>query len=63
MDAKDMLRYLLKDGLTEEAIASFVKVHQSTISRVLSGKIPDPKSSLTHAIKMLFEQNAHSADP
>lgn len=42
MDIKEMLRALLRAGYTEEAIARGAKVHQSTISRILSGKIKRP---------------------
>lgn len=50
-----MLRALLRSGLTEESIALAVNVNQSTISRILSGKIQDPKGSVVSRIKHLFE--------
>ena len=54
-DTKDILRQLIKIGYTEEAIAMKLRVHQSTISRILSGKIRDPRGSIHHGIKHLFE--------
>lgn len=56
MDIKEMLRVLLRAGYTEEAIAKGAKVHQSTISRILSGKIRDPKASLAVKICILANQ-------
>ncbi len=55
MDIKEMLRFLLKLGLTEEAIALAINVNQSTISRILSGRIHDPKGSVVSSIRNLFE--------
>ncbi len=50
-----MLAHLIEIGLTENAIAKGIKTHQSTVSRILSGKIKDPKSSILIAIEQLFE--------
>jgi len=50
-----MLRCLMRAGHTEEAIAMHLKVHQSTISRILSGKIRDPRNSIVLGIRWLFE--------
>ncbi len=56
MDVQDRLRRLLRAGFTEKAIASLIKVNQSTISRILSGKIRDPRGSLVFAINTLFDK-------
>ncbi len=56
MDIREMLRTLRKAGHTEQAIAKEIKVHQSTISRIISGKIQDPKGSIVSEIKQLFER-------
>lgn len=56
MELKNKIFFLLKSGLTEEAIARAVNVNQSTISRILSGKIHDPRNSLVIAISRLFER-------
>lgn len=55
MDVKRMLFVLKKIGHTESAIAKAIHVNQSTISRIISGKIQDPKGSLVNGIKHLFE--------
>lgn len=52
---QEKLYYLLKSGFTEEAIAQACKVNQSTISRILGGKIRDPRNSLVVAITQIFE--------
>jgi|TARA_R110002110_G_C13470277_1_gene720473 transcriptional regulator with XRE-family HTH domain len=53
MDIKEMLRALLRAGYTEEAIAKGAKVHQSTISRILSGKIRQPKYAVACKVQAL----------
>jgi len=54
MDIKVMLRALVKEGYTLEAIASGAKVHPSTICRILSGKIKEPKYFLCVKISEIF---------
>jgi predicted transcriptional regulator len=55
MDIKGMLQFLIKQGFTELDIAKAIQVNQSTVSRILSGHIRDPKGSLVNEIKSLFE--------
>ncbi|OJV87342.1 MAG: hypothetical protein BGO43_02090 [Gammaproteobacteria bacterium 39-13] len=56
MQARVMLLYLVKRGFTEESIAIALNVNQSTISRILSGKIQEPRGSLVNTIRYLFEK-------
>ena len=49
-----MIKKLLELGYTEQAIAMEAKVHQSTISRILTGKTIEPKYSLICKIKKIF---------
>lgn len=55
MDIRSMLQYLVKLGFTEHAIANAINANQSTVSRILSGKIKDPRGSIVIGIKYLFE--------
>lgn len=56
MDTRDKIRSLIALGFTEQGIALTIEVHQSTISRILSGNIKDPKGSLVKAINKIFDQ-------
>jgi len=55
MDIRAMLEYLIRLGFTEYSIARQINAHQSTISRILSGHIKDPRSSIAFGVKYLFE--------
>jgi len=56
MDIREMVRALIRAGYTEEAIAVGARVNQSTISRLLSGKIRDPKASVASKISMMLNR-------
>lgn len=56
MEIKEMLRALLRAGYTEEAIAMVSGVNQSTISRILSGKIHDPRNSIVVRVSGIFNE-------
>lgn len=56
MSVREMLIFLKRAGFTEQSIASVADVNQSTISRILSGKINDPKNSIALAIDNLVTQ-------
>ncbi len=56
MDTRSMILFLVKIGFTEHAIANVVKANQSTVSRILHGKIRDPRGSIVVAIQNMFEQ-------
>ncbi len=56
MNIRSMLLYLINLGFTEQAIAKFICTSQSTVSRILSGRIQDPKGSLVNGIRLLFER-------
>lgn len=58
MDTREMIRSLIALGFTEQGIALTIDVHQSTISRILSGNIKDPKGSLVKAVKKIFDKYA-----
>lgn len=58
MDVREMLKTLLENGYTEEAIAKGVSVNQSTISRILRGVIRDPKASIAIKISSLLEDES-----
>jgi transcriptional regulator with XRE-family HTH domain len=60
-DVNEMLRYLIKIGYTEEAIAMRLKVNQSTISRILSGKIREPRNSIIIQICIIYEKEIYQA--
>ncbi len=55
MDIKAMIQYLIRLGFTEYSIAKQINAHQSTISRILTGHIKDPRSSIAFGVKYLFE--------
>ncbi|MBS0290617.1 MAG: hypothetical protein JSS07_11365 [Proteobacteria bacterium] len=55
MHVKEQLLFLRKVGFTEKAIANAIQAHQSTVSRILSGQIKDPRGSLIVEINQLFE--------
>jgi transcriptional regulator with XRE-family HTH domain len=56
MSVQEMIRILLAIGFTEEAIATGVKVHKSTISRIFTGKTHTPRYHVTHRIEDIFSQ-------
>lgn len=60
MQARVMLLYLMKRGFTEESIAIALNVNQSTVSRIISGKIQEPRGSLVNTIRYLFEKEQNS---
>jgi transcriptional regulator with XRE-family HTH domain len=58
MSLQEMIRALLAIGFTEEAIAAGVKVHKSTISRIVTGKIRYPRYHVANEIGLIFDKYA-----
>ncbi|MBS0288298.1 MAG: transcriptional regulator [Proteobacteria bacterium] len=63
MDIRNMVEFLVKKGLTEDAIAKQINAHQSTVSRILSGRIKDPRASIALGIVALFENVQQKVRP
>jgi transcriptional regulator with XRE-family HTH domain len=56
MDIKEMLLCLRKKGFTEQGIALTANISQSTVSRLLSGKIRQPRFDVAIKIKTIYQQ-------
>ncbi len=56
MSLQEMIRALLARGFTVEAIAAGAQVHKSTISRIFTGKILEPRPCIAKRIEDIFFQ-------
>lgn len=52
-----LLENLRKVGLSEEAIADYIGVHQSTISRIINGVIKRPRPEIISKVRELYAQH------
>lgn len=50
----ELVRNLLRSGLSQETIAGALNVTQPTVSRILSGKHKDPRYSVVEKLRALL---------
>ena len=56
MDFQKTINTLVKAGLTEQAIASRIKVSQSSVSRIRSGLTANPKYLTAVKLRQLYDE-------
>lgn len=54
ISVREMIKDLMEQGFSEEAIAYGVKVNKSTISRIVTGKTHSPRYHLANSIEAIF---------
>lgn len=56
MNVREMIKALIDQGFSAEAIAHGVKVNKSTISRIVTGKTHAPRYHLVNNIEQIFRK-------
>lgn len=56
VNVREMIKALMEQGFSAEAIAYGVNVNKSTISRIVTGKTHFPRYSLANSIEKIFYQ-------
>lgn len=60
VNVREMIKALMDQGFSAEAIAYGVNVNKSTISRIVTGKTNSPRDYLANSIEVIFRQYALS---
>lgn len=56
VNVREMIKALMDQGFSAEAIAYGVKVNKSTISRIVTGKTHFPRYRLVNSIEEIFSE-------
>ena len=56
VNVREMIKALMEQGFSAEAIAYGVNVNKSTISRIVTGKTHAPRYHLTNNIEQIFRK-------
>ncbi len=52
----EMLRKIVRSGLSQAEIGSILGINQGTVSRHINGNIREPKITLARRIEQLYEE-------
>jgi transcriptional regulator with XRE-family HTH domain len=61
MNYSAKIEFLLKNGYSQALLAESIDVNQSMISRILTGKLSDPRASVAERIDDLYSKKLPKA--